>query len=387
MIKSWGCIVATCALFAAACGSSSAGGGQGTIRIGVPEPLSGSLALTGVEGENAARLAVSDVNKAGGVLGSQVEIVVEDDQCDSQVAVQAAEKLVTEGIVGIAGGYCSGSSIPESDVLRRHGDLPFIAPAASNPKLTEQGYDNVFRINVRDDFEGPLDASYLYDYLKARRVAIMGDNSTFSKGLSDLVRQALTSKSDAKVVYFDTITPGQSDYTSPLSAVAASQPDALYFTGYYPEYALLIKQWKRAGYSFKMVAGAGAFDDGFLKLAPVEDPNVTITSPLLGDFLPGQAKIASAYRAMFGVGPGAVAALEYDAIQLMVKGIRDANSTKAGDINRALHAIKGYDGLTGSVTFDSHGDRGAFPFMATTVTGGKFVLSAKNNDGKTWEQA
>jgi ABC-type branched-subunit amino acid transport system substrate-binding protein len=147
-------------------------------------------------------------------------VLAEDDQCDAQVGVQVAAKLVTEGIAGIVGSFCSGAAIPESGVLRQHGDLPFIAPTASNPKFTEQGYDNVYRIGFRDDSEAPIDASYLHDYLKVTRLAILHDNTTFAKGLADLVKASYVQSSGAQVVFYDAITPGQKDYSATMIRIA-----------------------------------------------------------------------------------------------------------------------------------------------------------------------
>src|SRR5471030_309808 len=125
--------------------------GQGaTIKIGVPVPLSGSSANAGTDIVNGAKLAATKINAAGGVLGKQIEIVPEDDACDAQTAVQAAQKLVDAGVVAVAGGYCSSAALPELTTFHRAG-IPYVLDASTNPKLTEMGYDNVFRTIGRDD--------------------------------------------------------------------------------------------------------------------------------------------------------------------------------------------------------------------------------------------
>src|SRR5579871_3806584 len=141
------------ALVLAACGTGSGTStGGGTIKIGVTGPFSGNYAAPGIDILNAAKVMADTLNKSGGINGQKVEIVSADDQCDAQVGVQAAQNLLSQHVVAFVGGYCSGASIPETDVLRRQGDIPFIGVASSNPKLTEQGYDNVFRVILRDDF-------------------------------------------------------------------------------------------------------------------------------------------------------------------------------------------------------------------------------------------
>jgi ABC-type branched-subunit amino acid transport system substrate-binding protein len=355
--------------------------GDNTIKVGVPAPLSGSLASPGTDVVNGAKLAANEINSRGGVLGKQLEILAEDDACDAQQGVQAAEMLVNEGIVAIAGGFCSGAAIPQSDVLRRRGNLPYIAESSSNPKFTEQGYDNVFRLMPRDDVMGPNDAAYLMGIVKATKIAILNDNTTFSKGLADLVRAALPKE---RVVYFDAITPNEKDYTSTLTRVASYNPDILYYSGYYPEFALLIKQRRTLGLKFKLAGGGGTFAPELIGLAgsAAEDPDVTLSTPPLGDLVPGATQIREAYKAAYGKEPGFYAAYEYDAIQVLAQAIRNANSTNPENLNRALHAINGYQGVTGPISFDSKGDRGHFEYVEVTIRNGKFVIVAKTIQGK-----
>src|SRR5437667_1580969 len=207
------------ALLIAACGSGGNNASNaGPINVGITGPFTGPYADPGIAIRNAGELAISDINAAGGINGRKLQAVPEDDACDAQQGTQAAEKLLTEKIVAIVGGYCSGASIPESDILHRSGDLPFITAASSNPKFTEQGYDNVFRMVSRDDAEGPADVSFIQQFLKASKIAIMHDNTTYAKGLADSAKQAAQA-AGITVTYFDAITPCQKDYTDALAGV------------------------------------------------------------------------------------------------------------------------------------------------------------------------
>src|SRR5947209_10763420 len=208
------------ALVAAACGGSTSGNNSsgGPIMVGITGPFTGPYADPGVAIRNAGELAITDINASGGINGRKLQAVSEDDACDAQQGTQAAEKLLTEKIVAIVGGYCSGASIPESDILHRSGDLPFITAASSNPKFTDQGYDNVFRMVSRDDAEAPADVSFMKDWLKAGKIAIMHDNTTYAKGVADSAKTAAAA-AGLTVTYFDAITPGQKDYSSTLVKV------------------------------------------------------------------------------------------------------------------------------------------------------------------------
>src|ERR1700738_853027 len=180
------------ALALTACGSSPSSGTTGTIKIGVTGPFTGNYAAPGLDILNAAKVMATTLNKSGGINGQKVEIVPGDDQCDAQVGVQAAASLLAQKVVALVGGYCSGASIPESDALRKQGNIPFITVASSNPKFTEQGYNNVFRVILRDDFAGTVDADFMNAILKSKKIAIMHDNSTYAKALAEFGRTEAT---------------------------------------------------------------------------------------------------------------------------------------------------------------------------------------------------
>ena len=215
-------VIGIAALVVAACGTSSSSS-SAPIKVGITGPFTGPYTDPGNAIKNAGELAIADINAAGGINGRKLQAVTEDDACDAQQGVQAAEKLLTEGIVGIVGGYCSGASIPESDTLHRTGNLPFVTAASSNPKFTEQGYNNVFRMVSRDDAEAPADVSFMHQSLHANKIAIMHDNSTYALGVANSAKQSAQS-SGMTVTYFDAITPGEKDYTAALTKVATTNP-------------------------------------------------------------------------------------------------------------------------------------------------------------------
>src|ERR1051326_7408693 len=249
-----------------ACGSASSAGGGGVIKVGITGPFTGPYADPGSAIRNAGELAIEDINASGGVNGRQLQAVAEDDACDAQQGTQAAEKMLTEGIIAIVGGYCSGASIPESDILHRSGDLPFITAASSNPKFTEQGYDNVFRMVSRDDAEAPADVSFMKDWLKASKIAILHDNTTYAKGVADSAKQAAAA-SGMTVTYFDAITPGQKDYTAALVKIGTTNPDVLFYTGYYPEFGLLAKEYVQLAPKYKLNGDSADVAPSVIKVA------------------------------------------------------------------------------------------------------------------------
>ena len=360
------------ALLIGACGSSSSAGG-GVIKVGITGPFTGAYADPGTAIRNAGELAIADINASGGINGRMLQGVPEDDACDAQQGTQAAEKLLTQGIIAIVGGYCSGASIPESDILHRTGDLPFITAASSNPKFTEQGYDNVFRMVSRDDAEAPADVSFMKDWLKASKIAILHDNTTYAKGLADSAKTAAAA-SGVTVTYFDAITPGQKDYSSALTRVGTTHPDVLFYTGYYPEFGLLAKEYVSLAPSFKLNGVSADVDPSVIKVAgtALNNPGITINTLPTTEFIHNTQNDAftQKYQQKYGRAPGDYSSYEYDGMTALAQALKDdGGKTDAKSLNAALHAVSISSGTTGSIKFDSKGDRPTPLFLAVHASG------------------
>jgi branched-chain amino acid transport system substrate-binding protein len=383
--------LASCgALLLAACGTSSNNSPSSPISVGITGPFSGPYADPGSAIRNAGQLAIDDINAAGGINGRKLLAVPEDDACDAQTGVQAAQKLLNESIVAIVGGYCSGASIPESDTLHRNGDLPFITAASSNPKFTEQGYDNVFRMVSRDDAEAPADVSFMKDWLKASKIAIMHDNTTYAKGVADSAKQAAQS-SGMTVTYFDAITPGQKDYTAALEKVATTKPDVLFYTGYYPEFGLLAKEYVALNPPYKLDGDSATVDPSVIKVAgtALNNAGITFTTLPTSEFIHNAQNDAftKEYQKKYGTLPGDYSSYEYDGMMALAQALKnDGGKTDAKSLNAALHAVSITAGTTGPIAFDTKGDRPTPTFLAVHATGDppQFVPLAIRIGG-TWK--
>lgn len=355
---------------------------QGTIKIGVPVPLSGSYANAGTDILNGAKLMAAKINAAGGVLGQQIELVAEDDACDAQTAVQAAQKLVDAGVAAVAGGYCSSAAFPELTTFHRAG-IPYVMDASTNPKLTEMGYDNVFRTIGRDDEQGPFAANFMKNALHAKRAAVIDDNTTYAKGLAQNTVDALK-KDGVDVVYYNAITPGQMDYSPTLTRVAALKPDVIYYTGYFSEAGLMVKELRQLGSKITFMGGDATNDPTLMKTAgPAADGMIITTAPL-AQFLSGATVFVNAYDKAYGKGPGPYSVYEYDALGVTAKAIEDAKSDKPADITAALHKIKDYQGVTGTISFNKKGDRDHAVYITIIVRNDQFEPYEKLDSSGKW---
>lgn len=352
------------------------------VKVGVPAPLSGSNASAGVDIVNAAKLAAQQINKKGGVLGRQIEIVPEDDACEAQTAVQAAQKMIDSGVVAVAGGYCSTAALPELSALHRR-NIAYILDASTNPQLTEMGYKNVFRTIGRDDEQGPFAASFMKNVLHAKSAAVINDNTTYSKGLADATVAALK-KLGVDVVYDNAITPGQLDYSPALTRVAALNPSVIYYTGYFSEAGLMVKEARRLKLKPVFMGGDATNDPTLLKTAGEAADGMFITTAPLPQFLSGAKGFVEDYTKEFGHGPGPYSAYEYDAIGVLANAIERAKSTVPAALNAALAKTRDYQGITGSITFDPKGDRAVAVYIVITVKNNQFVPYMRQNAAGKW---
>ncbi|CAG4904010.1 branched-chain amino acid ABC transporter substrate-binding protein [Paraburkholderia gardini] len=353
-----------------------------TIKIGVPAPLSGSSANAGIDIVNGAKLAAARINAAGGVLGKQIELVPEDDACDAQTAVQAAQKLVDAGVVAVAGGYCSSAALPELTTFHRAG-IPYVMDASTNPKLTEMGYDNVFRTIGRDDEQGPFAAGFMKNSLHARRAAVIHDNTTYAKGLADNTVEALK-KDGVDVVYNDAITPGQMDYSPTLTHVASLKPDVIYYTGYFSEAGLLVKEARQLGLKMTLMGGDGTNDPTLMKTAGPAAEGMIITTAPLAQFLSGAHDFVDGYTKAYGQGPGPYSVYEYDAVGVTAKAIVDGKSATPAAITAALHKMSNYQGATGTIGFNAKGDRSKAVYITIIVHGDNFTPYQRQDASGHW---
>lgn len=365
--------LAALALLVTACGSgggtATGGGAAEVIKIGVPVPQSGDYASAGTDIVNAAKIAANEINDKGGVLGKTIEIVAEDDQCDSQIGAQAAKKLIDDGVVAVAGGYCSSASIPEAGVFAQD-HVAFVLDASTNPQLTEENPGTVFRVIGCDDQQGPFAAKFMSEVLKVKNLAIIHDNTTYAKGLAEATRDAAR-QAGLNVVYFDAINPQEKDFTSTLTAVKSKNPDVVYFTGYFAQGGLLVKQMHDLGMDAQFMGGDANQDPTFIDTAGSAAEGAIITTAPLPKFLTGATGFVNAYREAYGRDPGPYSVYEYDCVMAVAKAIEAANSTDPSAIVEAMKNLD-FEGITGRIKFDAKGDREGMLYITAIVKGGDF---------------
>ena len=342
---------------------------QAEILIGGAGPNTGPLAWIGEQMQRGAEMAVDDINAARGVLGEQVQLVSVDDFCDPEQAVAAAKKLVSEGVTFVDGHYCSGASIPASEVYEAAGVLQ-ISPASTNPLLTDQGRANVFRVIGRDDAQGIVAGNYLADRWAGKKVAILHDGTTYGKGLADETRKQLTKRGVSEAIY-QAYVPGKDDYSSEIASLQGAGIDVLYVGGYHTEVALMARAAHDSGYALQFVSGdAMATEELDLIAGPaVEGILFTFVADPRGNA--EAASVVKRFRAE-NFEPTGYTLHSYAAVQVWAQAVEKAGSLDLKAVTAALRRGV-FDTVLGQVDFDDKGDLTTQSWVWYVWRGGKYV--------------
>src|SRR5438270_5620680 len=245
-----------------------AGAGALEIKIGHVAPLTGGNAHLGKDNENGARLAIEEANAANIKIGGKTAkftLVAEDDQEDPKVGATVAQKLVDARVAGVVGHLNSGTSIPASPIYNGAG-IPVISGSATNPKLTEQGFKNQFRVVGRDDQQGPAIASYLANERKPKLVALIDDASAYGEGLANEVEKTLKA-AKVNVLPREKGTNKTNDWKAILTKLRGNNPEAIFYGGMDSGAGPLMKQARELGIQAVFAFGDGACTEQMKGLA------------------------------------------------------------------------------------------------------------------------
>jgi branched-chain amino acid transport system substrate-binding protein len=354
-----------------------------TVNIGHVAPLTGGIAHLGKDNENGARLAIEEANAAKITIdGKEVKFVMiaEDDQADPKVGATVAQKLVDAKVVGVVGHLNSGTSIPASPIYNQAG-IPVISGSATNPKLTEQGFKQQFRVVGRDDQQGPAIATYLAQTAKPKTVAVIDDATAYGAGIADEVEKTLKA-AGVKVLAREKGTDKTTDWKAVLTKLKGRSPDAVFYGGMDATGGPLLKQGRELGIKAVFAFGDGACTDEMRKLAGEKAAEGLLCSQA---GIPAQAsskKFLDAYKAKFNVDPILYAPFTYDATNLLIEAMKKANSADPAKYLPELQKIS-FSGATGPIAFDEKGDRKDAEITIFTMKGDKLEPTAIMKGGKT----
>lgn len=333
-------------------GGNGDSGGTGDIVIGHYASLTGDTAHYGQDTDKAIKLAASELNAAGGVLGRKVKIATLDDRGDAAEAQNAVNRLIdVEKAIAILGEVQSSLSLQGGRVAQSK-KIPMITPSSTNTKVTEIG-DYVFRVCFIDPFQGNVMAKFARENLKLDKVAIIKDNkSDYSTGLSEAFQKAFEA-AGGKIVEPQSYGKGDTDFSAQVTAVKNSDAQAIYVPGYYTEVAAIAKTMQRLEVKLPMMGGDGWDAPDLFKIGGDAVEGHYYSNHFAPDVASENAKkFIADFEKQHGTKPTGLGALGYDAARVLFDAIKRAGKTDPAAVRDEIAKTKDFDGVTGKITIN-----------------------------------
>jgi branched-chain amino acid transport system substrate-binding protein len=350
---------------------------EDTVKVGVIQPLTGSVAYNGATDVNGIKLALSEINAKGGVLGKHVELVIEDGQCKPANSVNAAEKLIQrDKVVGLIGAFCSSATAAIMPVAESN-KVPLITGVSSAPNLTEKGNQWFFRATETDALLAKSFAKILVNQLKLKKVAYVGVNDDFGRGSVDEFEKQMTALGAATAMkeYFE---HGTSDFYTLLTKIKASGADGVFVSAETQDGSTFVKQKAELGLTTK-VFGVGSWATAdFMQLAGSAANGIYAAVPYASTMkTPKNEAFVKAYQEQYKVAPGKYSAAGYNTLNILIDAIERAQSTDADKVRQALLKTS-YEGPNGHFQFDDKGQATGFTVVLVQLENGTPTVVESN---------
>ncbi|MGL6071749.1 branched-chain amino acid ABC transporter substrate-binding protein [Craterilacuibacter sp.] len=339
------------------------------VKLGFSSPLSGPQAHYGKDNENAARMAIDDLNARPITIGRQkvkFELISEDDQADPRVGTQVAQRLMDSGVKAVIGHFNSGVSIPASRIYSDAG-IPQLS-VATNPAYTASGYKTTFRLVGSDSQIGGSLGQYAVQKLNAQRVAVIDDRTAYGQGIADEFIKSLQVQGK-KPVKREYTNDKASDFTAILTSLKAQKPDLVFYGGADAQAAPLAKQMKRLGMNAKLMGGDMLSTPTFIKLAGADSAGHF--SAVAGAALDSRASgkdFEVRYKDRFKQEVVLLGPQFYDGVMIVADAMKRADSTEPAKFLPFIAKTQ-YKGVTADFAFDAAGNLKNAPVTISAVEG------------------
>ena len=355
-----------------ALGSPALAAASKQIKIGVAGAHSGDLASYGLPTLKAVQLVVKDINDKGGINGTPVAIIAEDDVCKPEIATNTATKLVSAGVQAVIGHICSGATKAALPIYRST-NIPVISPSATTPDLTASGdYPNFYRTIAADDVQARAMVDFTITKLQAKKIAVIHDKGDYGKGLAEYAKTFIEKSGTAAVVLFEGITPGGVDYSAVIQKIKRFEAEAVIFGGYHPEASKIVGQMRQKRMETFFISDDGVKDDTFIKVAGKDAEGVYATGPADVSQNPLTKEYREKFKKSEGTDPGAFFDNAVAAALALTNALAKAGSTSPDALAKALHSEEVATPF-GTIKFDAKGDPIGIGFSVYQVQNGQYV--------------
>jgi len=361
--------------FAVALACTGGASAQQVVKIGHVGPVSGPNSHLGKDNENAARMAIDELNAKGfAINGQKVKWVLqaEDDASDPKQGTAVAQKLVDAKVNGVVGHLNSGTSVPASRIYHNAG-LVQVSPATTATQFTKQKFPGVFRVVANDAKLGGTLGKYAVETLKVKNIAVIDDRTTYGQGVAAEFAKAAKGPG-VKIVDKQFTSATATDFTAILTAIRAKKPDLIFFGGMDAVAGPMLKQMKALGIDARFMGGDGMCTESLGRLAGDAVGDGKVVCAEAGGVKGAQEQLMTDFRSRFkqktGLEVQLYAPYVYDSVMVMATAMQNAKSAEPAKYLPELKKIK-YEGVTGTIQFDPSGDILNGALTLYTYKGGK----------------
>ena len=345
------------------------------IKVAIAGPQTGQYASLGTQMTTGGETAIADINASGGVLGKKLKLEIGDDACDPKQAVAVANQLTGDNVALVAGHFCSGSSIPASNVYAE-SNLVMISPASTNPALTDKrAGPNIYRVCGRDDKQGAVAGAYLAEHFGDKNIAIIDDKTAYGRGLADEVKKALNAKG-VQEVFRESITAGEKDYSALVSKLKRAGVDALFIGGYHTEAGLILRQMRDQDMDTVLMGGDALVTQEYWSITGSAGEGTLMTFSPDPRQNPAAADVVKRLKAK-GVEPEGYVLYTYAAVQAWKEAAEKAGSIDAPAVVKALNENTIHS-VIGDFKFDEKGDPSLPPYAVYRWSNGSYEQISKD---------
>ena len=370
-------LTAVLAIFACGLALASCKGEEdnNVIKVAIAGPQTGQYASLGTQMTTGGETAIADINAAGGVLGKKLKLEIGDDACDPKQAVAVANQLTGDNVALVAGHFCSGSSIPASNVYAE-SNLVMISPASTNPALTDKrAGPNIYRVCGRDDKQGSVAGAYLAEHFGDKNIAIIDDKTAYGRGLADEVKKALNAKG-VQEVFRESITAGEKDYSALVSKLKRAGVNALFIGGYHTEAGLILRQMRDQDMDTVLMGGDALVTQEYWSITGSAGEGTLMTFSPDPRQNPAAADVVKRLKAK-GVEPEGYVLYTYAAVQAWKEAAEKAGSIDAPAVVKALNENTIHS-VIGDFKFDEKGDPSLPPYAVYRWSNGSYEQISKD---------
>jgi branched-chain amino acid transport system substrate-binding protein len=357
------------------------------LRLGVVDDLTGAAASYGISHVNGIKLAVDEINEAGGIKGiGKIELVVEDDATKPTEAVNATNKLITRDKIEFLMASCASSTTLALVPIHTRAEIINLNSCSSAKPITDplpDGKPNpwIFRTQYRSDRTAGFVSDFALKELGAKKIGILNDTNEYGRAAAEGAVTHLQEEGHPAADH-ETYNNGDKTFSAQLLRFKTAGVDTIAFFGYYQEAALIVKQAKQLGLDVKMVTTDVLHTPVFVELAGNDANGVLVTTAFTKDANdPKAVKFTQAYKKKFGKDPNGQSAMGYDAVYMMKWAYEKAGSRDKQKVRDALAHISGVVGVTGETKFNERGDD-TRPFLVTVISDGKWIPYAEWKKGR-----